>query len=124
VPAAPCPDTNDSRSSEEWHVDPPPALVAAAELVDEVDELVVPELCGAGLLVLELGLDEAELVDRLELEPPQAATPSVANTANIAADRVRTVTRIVVTRITVARFRSRVRSARQLPAWPRVGGRG
>ncbi|MGB9186338.1 MAG: hypothetical protein WCB67_19985 [Solirubrobacteraceae bacterium] len=95
--------------------------------VDEAGaELVVAELVVAELVVVELGLDEAELADRLELEPPQAATARAANTATIAADRVRTVirimvTRLMVTRITVARFRSWVRSARQRPAGPLAG---
>ncbi len=108
-------------------MDTPLVVAVAAELVVELDEvgpeLVVTELVPPELVVLELGLDEAELADRLELEPPQAATPSVAKTANIAADRVRILTLIMVTRTTVARFRLRVRSARQMPAWPRDGRR-
>jgi len=108
-------------------VDPPLVVAVAAELVVEVDEvgpeLVVTELVAPELVVLELGLDEAELVDRLELEPPQAATPSVANTANIEADRLRRVNRITVTRITVASFRSAGGSARHMLAWPRASWR-
>ncbi len=89
-----------------------------------VPELVFPELVVPALVVLEPGwdVDEAELRDRLVPELPQAVAPtsasSEAHTANEARNSRGAPT---VTPVTVARFRSGVRSAGPMPAWARAG---
>jgi hypothetical protein len=101
-----------------------PLVVAlgAAELV--VDVTVDAELVPPELVVLEAALDEAELVDRLDPEPPQAVTPSSTSIDADKAHRARNApTTCSVTPVTVARSGRWVRSAAAMPARAPPAGR-